>query len=199
MSYAILIIDDDSDLRQSLKVGLEREGFDVITAQSAEMGAEILKRISVDGIVLDRMMTGTDGLKFLRGIRGAGDLTPVIMLTAMNGPENTIAGLSGGADDYLAKPFQLRELVLRLKNILKKSTKHDLPTGLSVVDSEFFINGQLLSMSDSEKSALSNMLAGKTVQIQPMALSRLRAKLLANLKNIDIITVRGRGYKIIRK
>ena len=110
MNNTILIIDDDDMLRRTLARGLRADGFDVITAASAEDGADILGKIVVDAVVLDRMMTGMDGLTFLKNMRAGGDATPVIMLTAMTGPENAIAGLSGGADDYLAKPFQLREL-----------------------------------------------------------------------------------------
>ena len=114
MKKTILVIDDDDLLRNSLAKGLRSESFAVITAESAEIATEILTRISVDAIVLDRMMVGMDGLTFLKKMRASGNQTPIIMLTALSGSENAIAGLSGGADDYLAKPFH-KELVLRLK------------------------------------------------------------------------------------
>ena len=101
MNKTVLIIDDDDILRNALARGLRNEGFCAITAQSAEHADDVLKRISVDAIVLDRMMTGMDGLSFLQKIRKSGNLTPVIMLTAMTGAENTIDGLSSGANDYL--------------------------------------------------------------------------------------------------
>ena len=199
MSKAILIIDDDNDLRASLKVGLEKEGFAVITAESAEAAEEVLGRVSVDGMVLDRMMTGADGLSFLKKLRAEGDETPVLMLTAMNGAENTIDGLSGGADDYLAKPFHLKELVLRLWNLLKNSESggSKMPAGLSFADGEFFIGKKLFALSESEKKVLLKMAEGGTVQMPPMPAKRFRDKILANLKNVDIITVRGKGYKLI--
>ena len=142
MNKTVLIIDDDDILRNTLSKGLRSDGFNVLTAQSAEDGNEILSRISVDAIVLDRMMTGMDGLTFLQKLRAQGNKTPVIMLTAMTGPENTIDGLTGGANDYLAKPFQMRELVLRLNNIIPHNTmpSSQLPSGLTLVDNEFFIN-----------------------------------------------------------
>ena len=197
MLYSILIIDDDDELRKSLKIGLEQDGFAVVAAESAEFAAEILNRIAVDAIVLDRMMTGTDGLSFLKTLRANGNNTPVLMLTAMNGADNTIDGLSGGADDYLAKPFNLRELTLRLKNMLKRPAMPRAATGIRAVDGEFFIGKKLLALSDAERMALDGLIAGRTVRIDPMTAKRLRSKLLANSKNIDIITVRGKGYKIV--
>jgi DNA-binding response OmpR family regulator len=200
MNKAILIIDDDKDLRRSLKAGLEKENFIVITADSAESAEEILNRIAIDGIILDRMMGGLDGLSFLKKIRATGGEIPVIMLTAMNGADNTIDGLTGGADDYLAKPFNLQELVLRLNNILKKPKMAEpkISAGFQFINGELFIGKKMLMLSETEKSLLQNLTAGRIVQIQPMVAKRLRAKLrLANTKNIDIITVRGKGYKLV--
>lgn len=200
MNKAILIIDDDKDLRRSLKAGLEKENFIVITADSAESAEEILNRIAIDGIILDRMMGGLDGLSFLKKIRATGGEIPIIMLTAMNGADNTIDGLTGGADDYLAKPFNLQELVLRLNNILKKPKMAEpkISAGFQFINGELFIGKKMLMLSETEKSLLQNLTAGRIVQIQPMVAKRLRAKLrLANTKNIDIITVRGKGYKLV--
>ena len=144
MDKTILIIDDDTLLRDSLANGLRKEDFSVITAQSAEQGFEILKKVSVDAIVLDRMMTGMDGLSFLKKIRSKANTTPVIMLTAMSGPEN---GLSG-----------------------------------------------------EEKRLLFNLVTpvGNIVQSPPMVAKRLRNKLNGVLSDIDIVTVRGQGYKLIQ-
>ena len=111
MNKTVLIIDDDDMLRKTLTRGLRDNNFEVITAESAETAEELIKRIEVDAIVLDRMMGGKDGLTFLKDMRDKGSNVPVIMLTAMSGAENAIDGLSGGANDYLAKPFQLKELV----------------------------------------------------------------------------------------
>ena len=85
MARNVLVIDDDKMLRTSLAKGLHDAGFDVLTAPSADYGVEILSRITVDAIVLDRMMPGMDGLTFLKQIRQNGNDTPVIMLTAMSG------------------------------------------------------------------------------------------------------------------
>ena len=100
MNKTVLIIDDDEVLNRAIARGLRSEGFNVISATSAENASNILARLSVDGIILDRMMTDMDGLTFLQNLRAGGDTTPVLMLTAMTGPENSIAGLSSGANDY---------------------------------------------------------------------------------------------------
>lgn len=202
---SILIIDDDDVLRGALARGLHGEKFNIITASSAEQGAEILSRIRVDAIVLDRMMTGMDGLTFLKQIRAHGNTTPVLMLTAMTGPENTIDGLSGGADDYLGKPFQIRELVLRLNNITKNRNiaSPKMPDGLTLANDEFFItqNGtsHLLALSGEEKKLLNTLThpMGNIAPASPMVAKRLRGKLNIVLSNLDIITIRGQGYKLI--
>ncbi len=205
MNNTILIVDDDNMLRTALSKGLRADGFHTITAESAETASEILSRISVDAIVLDRMMTGIDGLTFLTQIRASGNQTPVIMLTAMTGAENTIAGLSGGANDYLAKPFQIRELVLRLNNIMRhnQTVAPKMPNGLMLIDNEFFIgtpdNARILSLSGEEKKLLLNLTSpmGNITPASPMVAKRLRSKLNIVLSSLDILTIRGQGYKLV--
>ena len=165
---------------------------------------EILSRVCVDAVVLDRMMDGMDGLSFLKQLRLSGNTTPVIMLTALSGAENAIDGLSGGANDYMSKPFQLQELVLRLNNITKNAPKTNNSFGLIFADNEFFVktaDGQnkLLSLSTEEKKLLQNLTnpVGNVVSATPMVAKRLRNKINGVLSDIDIITVRGMGYKMI--
>lgn len=208
MNKTILIIDDDKMLRDSIAVGIRKEKFNAITSESAENAIEILNRISVDAIILDRMMTGIDGLSFLKTIRADNNNTPVIMLTAMSGSENTIDGLSSGANDYLAKPFQLRELILRLNNIIKNKDeiKNILPIGLKFLNDEFFIHdkeskeSKIIALSGEEKKLLSQLVSpvGNIVHGSAMVVKRLRNKLNGVLSNIDIITVRGMGYKLVQ-
>lgn len=209
MTKTVLVIDDDKMLRDALLVGLRRAGFDTIGADSAEKAFEILSRISVDAMVLDRMMAGMDGLSFLKEIRKNNELTPVIMLTALSGAQNTIDGLSMGANDYMSKPFQLQELILRLNNIIKNREvvpeTNKMPEGLFFANGEFFIHSEdgqpdkLLTLSSEEKKLLQNLLnpIGNIVAATPMIAKRLRNKINVVLSNIDIITVRGIGYKII--
>ena len=207
MTKNILIIDDDVMLRNSLAKGLRMADFATITASSAEEASKILNRITVDAIVLDRMMIGMDGLTFLKRIRQNGDETPVIMLTAMSGAENAIDGLSGGANDYMSKPFQLQELVLRLNNIIKNNPIQSKKTdniGLIFTNDEFFVKDasghqSLLALSSEEKKLLHKLMSpiGNIVSATPMVAKRLRNKINSVLSDIDIITVRGMGYKII--
>ena len=205
MNKTILVVDDDEVLNHAIARGLRDTGFNVISATSAEDAAQTLARIRVDGIVLDRMMTGMDGLTFLQDLRARGDTTPVLMLTAMTGSENAIAGLTGGANDYLGKPFQLRELVLRLNNILSRNDNATvMPSGLIYADDEFFVgntskNARILMLSAEEKKLLQNLTSpiGNIVPASPMVAKRLRMKLNGVLSNLDIITVRGQGYKLI--
>ncbi len=209
MNKTILIVDDDDMLRKSLTTGLRNEHFNVLGAHSAENASDILQRISVDAIILDRMMTGMDGLTFLRTLRSGGNTTPILMLTALSGPENAIAGLTDGANDYLAKPFQIRELILRLNNIIRTTTSanHKMPKGLNFTDNEFFVSGthtippQLLALSGEEKKLLQLLTSplGNIAPAPPMVAKRLRNKLNLVLSHLDIITIRGRGYKMIDK
>ena len=207
MNKTVLVIDDDDTLTKSLNRGLQQYDFSVITANSAEQGAEILLKLSVDAIVLDRMMGGMDGLSFLKQLRDSGNTTPVIMLTALSGAEHAIDGLAGGANDYLAKPFQLKELVLRLQNIIKQTPNmpQNMPNGLIFTDNEFFIKqkndekGRLFALSNEEKRLLHNLISpmGNIVAAAPMVAKRLRTKINSVLSNLDIVTIRGRGYKLI--
>lgn len=207
MNKTILIIDDDDLLRKSLATGLHKNDFSVLTADSAEQGKQILSKITVDAIVLDRMMGGMDGLTFLKKLRNSGNTTPILMLTAMSGPDNTISGLENGANDYLAKPFQLQELVLRLKNIIKQAPtpQKNLNCGLIFADNEFFIKspndqkGRLFALSAEEKKLLQNLTTpmGNIAPASPMVAKRLRTKINSVLSNLDIITIRGRGYKLV--
>ncbi len=209
MNKTILIIDDDTVLRNTLVKGLRTAGFNTLSAESAEQGAEVLQKLKADAIILDRMMTGIDGLSFLKDLRTHGNNTPVIMLTALSGPENAIDGLSGGADDYLAKPFQLQELILRLNNMIKNSAtgNNELPDGMMFIEDEFFVNDtknnnqpKLLALSGEEKKLLQQLVTpvGNTASAAPMVAKRLRIKLNSVLSSIDIITIRGMGYKLVK-
>ena len=208
MTKSVLIIDDDDMLRDTLATGLRKANFDVITAQSAEYADNILTKVSVDAIVLDRMMNGMDGLSFLKQLRSNNNNTPVIMLTALSGAENTIDGLSCGANDYMSKPFQLQELILRLNNVIKTTKTEDNHTdsiGLVFSGGDFFAlddanHKTLISLSAEEKKLLQNLVnpVGNIVSATPMVAKRLRNKINSVSSDIDIITVRGMGYKIIK-
>ena len=117
----VLVVDDERAVRDSLRRALELEGYDV---ELAEDGAEALYRLESNGqpdaVILDVLMPGVDGLEVSRRLRSKGNTVPILMLTARTEVENRVAGLDAGADDYLAKPFALEELLARLRALLRR-------------------------------------------------------------------------------
>jgi DNA-binding response OmpR family regulator len=126
----VLVIDDERDLIELVRYNLEREGFDLIAATDGASGLDIARRHKPDLIVLDVMMPGLDGLEVCRQLRGHQDTRglPIIMLTAKAFEPDRVVGLEMGADDYVTKPFSPRELVARVKAVLRRCAKQD-PTG----------------------------------------------------------------------
>ncbi len=123
----IVVVDDDARIRDLLRRYLTQEGFEVIVAEDAKALARIMLRETIDLIVLDLMMPGEDGLSVCRRLRAAGDKTPVIMLTAKGEDVDRIVGLEVGADDYLGKPFNPRELLARIHAVLRRRPPHEAP------------------------------------------------------------------------
>jgi DNA-binding response OmpR family regulator len=119
----VLVIDDERDLIELVRYNLEKSGFDVIGATKADAGLEIAKLNAPDAVILDIMMPGQDGLEVCRQLRADARTAriPVIMLTAKASESDRVVGLEMGADDYLAKPFSPRELVARVRAILRRS------------------------------------------------------------------------------
>jgi len=123
----VLIVDDDARIRDLLRRYLTQEGFDVVLAEDGKSLTRILLRESVDLIVLDLMLPGEDGLSICRRLRAAMDRTPIIMLTAKGEDIDRIVGLEVGADDYLAKPFNPRELLARIHAVLRRRPTQEAP------------------------------------------------------------------------
>ena len=123
----ILVVDDDIRLRDLLRRYLTEQGFNVITAENATALNKLWIRERYDLLVLDLMLPGEDGLSICRRLRGAGDQTPIIMLTAKGEDVDRIIGLEMGADDYLPKPFNPRELVARMNAVLRRKGADELP------------------------------------------------------------------------
>ena len=124
----ILVVDDDTRLRELLRTFLSKNGFRVTVASQAAEARERLGVLDFDLIVLDVMMPGQTGLDFASEIRRSDDV-PILMLTAMGDTKDRIAGLETGVDDYLGKPFEPRELLLRIQNVLKRNRTVVAPTG----------------------------------------------------------------------
>ena len=123
----VLVVDDDARIRDLLRRYLNQEGFDVLLAEDSRALNRILQRESVDLIVLDLMLPGEDGLSICRRLRAANDRTPIIMLTAKGEDVDRIMGLEVGADDYLAKPFNPRELLARMNAVLRRRPTAEVP------------------------------------------------------------------------
>lgn len=123
----ILVLDDDARIRDLLRRYLTQEGFEVVLAEDGKALNRILLRDAVSLIVLDLMMPGEDGLSVCRRLRAANDKTPIIMLTAKGEDVDRIVGLEVGADDYLAKPFNPRELLARIHAVLRRRPAAEVP------------------------------------------------------------------------
>ena len=121
----ILVVDDDAAVRNSLERALELEGYSVELAEDGQAALDFLSRTVVDAIVLDVAMPRLDGIEVARRMRHAEDLTPILMLTARDAVDDRVVGLDAGADDYLVKPFALRELYARLRALLRRLDSPD--------------------------------------------------------------------------
>ena len=213
----ILVVDDDDRIRDLVKQYLNENDYLVTTAINAEDAQNKVNIIKFDLIVLDIMMPGKSGLEFT--IENKNELyTPIILLTAKGGPEERVHGLEIGADDYLAKPFEPKELALRIKNILNKTksknvkriiefgnVKVDLSKHLIVKDKkEFKINSTektiLEVMINSPGKSFSRDEIGKIINLEKersidVIITRLRKKIEIDPKNPKYLqTLRGIGY-----
>jgi DNA-binding response OmpR family regulator len=117
----ILIVEDERDFALALKAGLEQQGFAVDVVHDGDQGLAMTKSYPYDLILLDRMLPGRDGVSVCRELRARGLSTPVLMMTAMDGVDHRVEGLDGGADDYLVKPFEVKELMARVRALLRRS------------------------------------------------------------------------------
>ena len=125
--HKIMVVDDDPRLRDLLRRYLTENGFNVVVAENGAMMNKLWQRERYDALILDLMMPGEDGLAILRRLRGINDPTPIIMLTAKGEDVDRIVGLEMGADDYLPKPFNPRELLARLNAVLRRRGPDEAP------------------------------------------------------------------------
>tara|TARA_S200000501_G_scaffold360111_1_gene386807 strand:- start:322 stop:999 length:678 start_codon:yes stop_codon:yes gene_type:complete len=213
----ILVVDDDNGIRTLVKKYLNENNFLVTTAESAEDAEEKIKIIKFDLIILDIMMPGQNGLEFIQQNRKKIE-TPIILLTAKGDAVERIEGLEIGADDYLPKPFEPKELILRIKNILKKTNKKDQKKLIKFENIQIDLNKQLIfknnieyKINNTEKTILQKMInnPGKTFSREDIGLlidlnkersidviiTRLRKKIEIDPKNPKFLqTIRGAGY-----
>ena len=143
ITYNLLVVDDDERIRNLLSQYLIKEGFIVSTASGAEEARKKIQLIKFDLIILDIMMPGDDGLTLTKEIRNNSDI-PIILLTAKSGMDSKIEGLEIGADDYLTKPFNPKEVLLRILSILKRSKSEDS------IENEIFFGDFILNIEKRE-------------------------------------------------
>ena len=213
----ILLVDDDEGIRLLVKKYLNENNFLVTTSDSAENASEKVKIIKFDLIILDIMMSGKSGLDFINDHKKDLD-TPIILLTAKGEASERVEGLELGADDYLGKPFEPKELILRIKNILSKTIKTDQKriikfenikidlNKLSIIkkEKEFKINNTektiLEKMINNPGNIFSREEFGKLINIDKersidVIITRLRKKIEVDPKNPKYLqTIRGAGY-----
>jgi len=120
MKRRILVVEDDAHLADGLRINLELEGYEPLVAGSAEEGLETWRRGGIELILLDVMLPGMDGFEFCRRVRHEGDRVPILFLTARSAGQDRIQGLDIGADDYITKPFDLAELLARVKSLFRR-------------------------------------------------------------------------------
>ena len=137
----VVIVDDDARIRDLLRRFLSQEGLDVLLAEDGRALDRIMQRETIDLVVLDLMLPGEDGMSICKRMRAAGNKTPVIMLTAKVEDTDRIAGLDMGADDYLGKPFNPRELLARIHAVLRRRPTAEVPGAPSIADNEVIVFG----------------------------------------------------------
>ena len=216
-TFHILVVDDDDRIRELVKQYLEENQFLVTTASDAFDAKKKIEIIKFDILILDIMMPGESGLSLTKEVK-KNSSTPVILLTAKGETQDRIEGLELGADDYLGKPFEPKELLLRINNILQKIQKPALPEkiyiGSSLINlkkSNIEINNKTKKINPQEKKILEKMLGSpgkvfsredikkiinlsqeRTVDVM---ITRLRQKIESNPKNPKYLqTIRGSGY-----
>ena len=213
----ILVVDDDEGIRSLVKKYLNENNFLVTTAKNAEDATEKVEIINFDMIILDIMMPGKSGLQFIKDNMNK-ILTPIILLTAKGTADERVEGLEIGADDYLPKPFEPRELLLRIKNILKKTKDKNAKKVVQFSNIEIDLNKlkiiknkEEFKINITEKIILEKMInnpgktfsrvdIGKLINLDKersvdVIITRLRKKIEIDPKNPKFLqTLRGSGY-----
>ena len=213
----VLVVDDDDGIRTLVRKYLNENDFLVTTAENAEDASKKIKFIKFDLIILDIMMPGTSGLDFIQANKKYLD-TPIILLTAKGEPDDRIEGLELGADDYLPKPFEPKELILRIKNILDKTKKISQKRVIEFNEIKIDLNKLIIlnkdkefKINNTERKILEKMInnPGKTFAREDIGvlidldkersidviITRLRKKIEVNPKNPRFLqTIRGAGY-----
>lgn len=221
--FNILIVEDDKNLRRLIGAVLKQNGFNVLSANDGVQALEVLDSTKADLILCDIMMPNMDGYELTRSLRDAGYNMPILMITAKDAMEDKKKGFLSGTDDYMVKPINMDEMLLRINALLRRSkitTEHKIEVGDVTLDydtltvnrkdevivlpkKEFLLLFKLMSYQKKifTRQQLMDEIWGmdtetdeRTVDVH---IKRLREKLV-NIKEFEIITVRGLGYKAVK-
>nr|WP_321266413.1 response regulator transcription factor [uncultured Sulfurimonas sp.] len=223
MSAKIVVVEDEEDLLEILEYNLDKEGFEVIGFLNTKTVRQILEEEEIDLLIMDRNLSGVEGSEFVATLRSDGILTPVIYLSAKNTDADIEEGFLRGGDDYITKPFNMKELVLRVKSILRRTTKNFSEGQLSYKDllldkntRELSVAGKNIEITKLEFNLLYEFIINKNSVLEReyllenvwgdsqayqyktvnVAINRLKEKIDPH-KNKDYIqTVRGVGYRL---
>lgn len=186
----ILLVEDEQKIADTLKFGLTENGYTVSVAYDGSIGLKLFELQPFDLVVLDINLPGLNGYELCKIIRAKDAQVPVIMLTALNSLNNKIEGYDAGADDYIIKPFEFRELLLKIRALLKRTMHQQIPTGtlLSAVDLEMNLdsksvkrNGTIINLTAKEFQLLEYLLRNKNRLVS-------RADIAINVWAIDFDT-----------
>ena len=223
MSAFIVIVEDEEDILELIEYNLEKEGFDTIGFTSTKNVAQLLEEESVDLLIMDRNLPGVEGSEFVAQMRDIGVETPVIYLSAKNKESDIEEGFERGGDDYITKPFNMKELILRIKAVLKR-TKKDKTEGkviyrditLDLASRELFIEGSNIELTKLEFDLLYTLISNQNIVLDRdyllehvwggdaiyqdrtvnVAINRLKEKIDPDKSKEYIKTVRGVGYTL---
>ena len=221
--FNVLVVEDDKNTQKLLVTILKNNSYNVLTASDGEEALEVLDKNHVDLMILDIMMPKMDGYELTKELRDSGSTMPMLMLSAKQNVADKKQGFLVGIDDYLTKPFDFEELLLRIKALLRRSqivTEHRLKVGNTVLDyksytvitpdgtetlpqKEFLLLFKLLSYPDVVFTRLQlmdeiwGMDAESDEHTVNVHVNRLRTRFVDN-KDFEIVTLRGIGYKAVR-
>jgi len=223
MSAKVVVVEDEEDLLELIEYNLEKEGFEVIGFLNTKTVTQILEEEEIDLLIMDRNLPGVEGSEFVASLREDGVLTPVIYLSAKNRDSDIEEGFLRGGDDYLTKPFNMRELVMRVKAILRRTTKKYNEGQLSHRDllldkstRELSVEGKSVEVTKLEFDLLYEFIINKNSVLDRdyllenvwgdgelyqyktvnVAINRLKEKIDPEKTKDYIQTVRGVGYKL---
>ncbi len=217
--FQILVVEDDKNTARLMKAVLMHAGYEVFCADNGVSALELMDKQHIDLIILDVMMPKMDGYEFTKQLRGSNDNTPILMVTAKQLPEDKCKGFLAGTDDYMVKPVNEDEMLLRIKALLRRAkivNEHKLHIGKITLDydaltvskegesqtlpqKEFYLLYKLLSYPDRifTRIQLMDEIWGMESETVNVHINRLR-KRFEGYSEFDIIAIRGIGYKAVK-